>query len=105
MLVFNEPQVSDTCEYYEVTANVKGIETNGNGTGTLLTNADDIFEHAMLNWILNSYQSSVGPYAPPGGPWFTDVPYAPGIWDHTASSPPRRWRRRGWRAGTRGRGR
>ena len=82
VLVFSKPQVSDTCEYYEVTANVKGIETNGNGTGTLLTNADDIFEHAMLNWILNSYQSSVGPYAPPGGPWFTDVPYAPGIWDH-----------------------
>lgn len=81
VLVFSAAQVSETCEYYEVTANVQGIETNGDTTGTLIENADDIFSHMMLNWMLNSYRSSVGPYAPAGGPWFTDVPYAPGLWD------------------------
>ena len=81
VLRFTAAQVSETCEYYEVTANVHGIETNGDSTGTLIEDADEICEHMMLNWILNNYRSSVGPYAPPGGPWFTDVPYAPGLWD------------------------
>lgn len=81
-LVFTAAQVSETCEYFEVTANVEGIETNADSSGTLIENADEVFEHIMLNWILNNYQSSAGPFAPPGSPWFTDVPYAPGIWDH-----------------------
>lgn len=74
-IAFMKAQVSETCEYYEVTANVEGIETVGDGSGTLLENADDIVEHAMLNWILNSYHS---------GNWATDVSYAPGIWDHSS---------------------
>lgn len=86
VLIFNQAQISETCEYYEITANVKGIETNGDGTGTLITDAVDVVEHFMLNWILNSYRSSQGPYAPPGGPWFTDVPYAPGLWDFAAAA-------------------
>jgi hypothetical protein len=72
LLAFNQAQTSETCEYFEVTANVEGIETNGDGSGTLIENADEIVEHVMLNWILNSYQK---------GPWFTDVPYAKGVWD------------------------
>jgi hypothetical protein len=75
MIAFNAAQISETCEYYEVTVNVEGIETNADSTGTLIENADEIVEHIMLNWILNSYES---------GPWFTDVAYAPGVWDHAS---------------------
>jgi hypothetical protein len=84
LLLFQTAQISETCEYFEVTANVEGIETNGDGSGTLLTNADDVFAHIMLNWIFNNYQSSIGPYAPPTGPWFTDVAYASGIWNQAS---------------------
>lgn len=71
-LVFAEQQRSETCQYYEVTANVDGVETNSDGTGTLLTDADDIFEHIMLNLVMNTYRT---------GTYFTDVPYSPGLFN------------------------
>lgn len=83
-LVFNEQQRSETCQYYEVTANVDGVETNADGTGTLLTNLDDIFEHILLNVVFNTYRSSIGAYAPTGGKYFEDVPYAPGLLDRAS---------------------
>lgn len=83
-LVFNQPQRSPTCEFYEVTANVEGATYTADQAGDLITNADDIFEHIMLNVILNTYRSSVGTYAPSGGQWFTDVPYSPGLLDHAS---------------------
>lgn len=85
ILEFNAAQQSETCEYYEVTANVKGIETNGDTTGTLITNAVEMFSHFWLNWMANNYRSSVGGFAPPTGPWFTDVVYSPGLWDAAAA--------------------
>ncbi|CAN5840272.1 hypothetical protein BH24ACT15_BH24ACT15_30740 [soil metagenome] len=72
---FTARQRSDTCQYYEVTANVDGVEDAGDGSGTLLTNADDIFEHIMLNVILNTYR---------GGAYFTDVPYSPGLFNRAS---------------------
>lgn len=81
ILEFTEAQVSDTCEYYQVSANIQGAETNADSTGTLIENAVDVVSYLMLNWILNSYRSSIGPDAPPTGRWFTDTAYAPGLWD------------------------
>lgn len=80
-IIFEEQQRSDQCEFYDVTADVDGVETNADGTGTLLTNIDDIWEHILFNIIFNTYRSSVGTYAPVGGKWFYDVPYSPGLID------------------------
>jgi hypothetical protein len=80
-LIFNEQQRSETCQYYKVSANVDGVETEADGTGELLTDADDIFEHIMLNVIFNTYHSSIGQYAPIGGKYFTDVEYSPGLFN------------------------
>lgn len=82
---FFAAQQSDDCtQQYEVTANVEGIETNADGTGELITNGIEMVEHILLNWVFNDYRSSTGLYAPPGGRWFTDVPYAPGLLDHAS---------------------
>lgn len=83
-IVFNEQQRSATCEYYPVTANVEGATYSSDQDGIMIENADDIFDHIMMNVILNTYRSSVGPYAPSGGRWFTDVPYAPGLFDRSS---------------------
>lgn len=81
---FAAMQSDDCTTQYEVTANVEGVETNADGTGTLITNGIEMVEHILLNWVFNNYRSSVGIYAPPGGRWFTDVPYAPGLLDHSS---------------------
>ncbi len=83
-ITFNEQQRSATCEYYPVTANVEGATANSDQDGVLIQAADDIFDHIMMNVILNTYRSSVGPYAPSGGRWFTDTPYAPGLFDRSS---------------------
>lgn len=85
MLHFFAAMQSDDCTtQYEVTANVEGVETNADGTGELITNGMDMVEHILLNWVFNNYRSSTGIYAPPGGRWFTDVPYSPGLVDHSS---------------------
>lgn len=70
-LKFTSQQRSDTCQYYPVTANVDGVAVGG----TLLTDADDIFEHIMFNIILNTYRT---------GDYFTDVPYSPGLFNRAS---------------------
>jgi hypothetical protein len=81
---FAAMQSDDCTTQYEVTANVEGVETNADGTGELITNGIEMVEHILLNWVFNNYRSSVGIYAPVGGRWFTDVPYSPGLLNHTS---------------------
>lgn len=82
---FFAAQQSDDCTtQYEVTANVEGIEDMADGTGALITEAFPMAEHLLLNWVFNDYRSSTGTYAPPGGRWFTDVPYSPGLLNHAS---------------------
>jgi hypothetical protein len=79
-LVFAEAQQNpDTCEQYEITANVRGSELNADGTGVLIEDGVSIVQHFFKNWIFNDYRSSIGPFAPSGNKWFEDVPYAPGL--------------------------
>lgn len=40
-----------------VTVNGKGIETNADGTGTLITRLLQIYKHLLVNWIVGSYNS------------------------------------------------
>jgi hypothetical protein len=81
---FAAMQSDDCTTQYEVTANVEGVETNADGTGTLITNGIEMVEHILLNWVFNNYRSSTGVFAPVGGRYFTDVPYSPGLLNHTS---------------------
>jgi hypothetical protein len=63
---------SDSCEYAQLTINVKGIETRGDATGSLITDGVQIVKHFLLNWIFNNYTT---------GLWFTDVVDRPGLLD------------------------
>lgn len=79
----NEADIrSDSCQYYEVTANVDGATYNAEVGGVLIEDIVDIVEHIFMNVIFNTYRSSIGPYAPPGGIWFTDTSYSPGLINH-----------------------
>lgn len=40
-----------------VTADVKGMETVGDGSGTLISNPADVFAHIVNNWIYSDYKS------------------------------------------------
>src|SRR6185436_4689719 len=55
--------------------NVEGIETNGDGTGALLTSLIDQYLHVMQNWLIGDYQS--GAWLP--SPVFPDEPTLPQI--------------------------
>jgi hypothetical protein len=81
---FRAMQSDDCTQQYEVTANVEGAETNADGSGVLITFGVAMVEHILLNWVFNDYRSSTGIYAPAGGRWFDDVPYAPGLVDHAS---------------------
>jgi hypothetical protein len=50
-----------------ITLNVQGIETVGDGSGTLITDIHDQYLHAMQNWVLADYQS---------GAWLGDPTFA-----------------------------
>ena len=41
----------------KLTADIKGIENQGDGSGVLLTNMSDVYLHILVNWILQTYQS------------------------------------------------
>jgi hypothetical protein len=47
---------------------VRGIETTGDGTGTLIVDGPLQYLHALLNWIIGDYQT---------GPWTSDPPIFP----------------------------
>lgn len=83
-IVFYQPQQADACTFYEVTANIEGVEYNADGSGDLIQDGIDIVKHVCLNWIWNSYRSSAGQFAPPGGKWFEDVISAPGTLDKSS---------------------
>lgn len=53
-----------------ISVSVQGIETNGDGTGTLITNLLDQYRHFMLNFGFGDYQS---------GPWVTASPNWPNV--------------------------
>lgn len=55
--------------------NVHGIETVGDGTGTVLTNMIDQYLHALQNWLIGNYQT--GPWL--SSPVFPDEPTLPQI--------------------------
>jgi hypothetical protein len=45
-----------------ITLNIDGIETEGDGTGTLITSIHQQYKHLMKNWVLGNYTS--GPWLP-----------------------------------------
>jgi hypothetical protein len=47
-----------------LTCNVEGIETVGDGSGTLITDALDQYEHFLANWAFGDYQSGAWLEAP-----------------------------------------
>ena len=47
----------------EITADVQGYETAGDGTGTLIESPVDQIKHVILNWVFNDYMS---------GLWFSE---------------------------------
>lgn len=53
-----------------LSVNVKGVEDTGDGTGTLVDDLADIYEHLVVNWLLQSYLSGAWLTAPD---WPTDV--------------------------------
>lgn len=82
IVFYTRLQNPDTCAQYEVTCNVQGSEINADGTGTIIHHGVSVFQHFCKNWIFNDYRSSVGPYAPPGGKWFEETSYSPGLIDN-----------------------
>jgi hypothetical protein len=48
----------------DVTADVTGYETNGDGTGTLIDNPADVIKHFLVNWVYGDYMS---------GAWLADA--------------------------------
>ncbi|HET9565205.1 MAG TPA: hypothetical protein VFP27_12045 [Mycobacterium sp.] len=71
--VFVRLQDLDTCMVNQITVNLCGIETNADGTGEVIEQGALIFEHFLLNWVFNHYET---------GSWFTDVANAPGLVAH-----------------------
>ncbi len=51
-----------------ITLNVKGIETVGDGSGTLITDAFDVQKHAYRNFIFGDYQTGAWPSTGPVWP-------------------------------------
>lgn len=68
LLYIRGPQGDAAAAGQPITVNVKGIETNGDGTGTLITDAFDIQLHAYRNFLFGDYQTGIWPTSGPTWP-------------------------------------
>jgi hypothetical protein len=82
IVFYDRLQNSENCQQYEVTCNVQGFDINADGSGALINNGVSQFQHLLKNFIFNDYRSSVGVNAPPGGRWFEETSYSPGLIDN-----------------------